>query len=429
MATEPGVPSPYAEAPAAMVGDKPTTPRQRTNHMFIGPDYSVVHPGIFPHNTRAAELATIREWLTFDWRAGWGTDEFEDSRPDDFEFPERWRSIDDRYDAHDLIAENLALLDEAMAAVLTGRLDPYYTGAPYCNVIEACLGIADVRRAGEWTEASLTWCASLPPASPYPALCRANRAELARLVGEWDEALAAAEALVGSSRPERTDPEVAASAHELIGEIRRRTGDLAGAEEAFGHAQAGGRDAQPGLALLRLAQGKVGAAQAAIRLASSGDTDLSLRRAPLLTARVEVEVAAGDLASARAALGDLETIAQDFPTATMNVACDVARGRIALAEGGPPASATRRRRPARSQAPVRHGSGSIAARLGAPSHGRRGGRPCRMGGGPFVLRTPRGHPRSRGDRWVPGHGPGPPGRIDGARSRGPPPGSRRQLEP
>ncbi len=231
------------------------------------------------------------------------------------------------------IDDGLALLDEAMAAVLTGRLDPYYTGAIYCNVIEACLGIADVRRAGEWTEASLTWCASLPPASPYPALCRANRAELARLVGEWDEALAAAEALVGSSRPERTDPEVAASAHELIGEIRRRTGDLAGAEEAFGHAQAGGRDAQPGLALLRLAQGKVGAAQAAIRLASSGDTDLSLRRAPLLTARVEVEVAAGDLASARAALGDLETIAQDFPTATMNVACDVARGRIALAEG------------------------------------------------------------------------------------------------
>ena len=113
MSTEPGVASGYAEAPAAMVGDKPTKPRKRTNHMFIGPDYSIVHPGIFPHNTKAAELATIREWLTFDHKAGWGTDQFEDSVADDFEFPERWRSADDRYDARDILRENMALLDEA----------------------------------------------------------------------------------------------------------------------------------------------------------------------------------------------------------------------------------------------------------------------------------------------------------------------------
>ena len=78
MSTEPGVDSGYAEAPAAVVGGKPTAPRKRTDHMFIGPDYSVVHPGIFPHNTKASELATIREWLAFDHEAGWGTDEFED---------------------------------------------------------------------------------------------------------------------------------------------------------------------------------------------------------------------------------------------------------------------------------------------------------------------------------------------------------------
>ena len=113
MSTEPGVDSGYAEAPAAVVGGKPTRPRKRTSHMFIGPDYSVIHPGIFPHNTKASELATIREWLTFDVEAGWGTDAFEDQAAADTEFPERWQSADDRYDARDILNENLALLGEA----------------------------------------------------------------------------------------------------------------------------------------------------------------------------------------------------------------------------------------------------------------------------------------------------------------------------
>ena len=116
MGTEPGVASGYAEAPAAVVGGRPSLPRKRTDHMFIGPDYSVIHPGIFPHNTEASELATIREWLTFDWEAGWGTDAFESERPDDFEFPERWQAIDDRYDARDILSDNLALLEEANVA-------------------------------------------------------------------------------------------------------------------------------------------------------------------------------------------------------------------------------------------------------------------------------------------------------------------------
>ena len=113
MGTEPGVASGYATAPAAVVGGKPTMPRKRTDHMFIGPDYSVVHPGIFPHNTKASELATIREWLTFDHEAGWGTDAFEDAVQEEFEFPERWKSADDRYDARDILTENEALLAEA----------------------------------------------------------------------------------------------------------------------------------------------------------------------------------------------------------------------------------------------------------------------------------------------------------------------------
>jgi len=110
----PGDPtSGFAEAPAAVVGGVPTKPRKRTNHMFVGPDYPIVHPGFFPHNDKAAELATIRDWLKFDCKAGWGTDGFEKTVPKDYKFPPRWASPDDRYDAREILKEQFALRAEA----------------------------------------------------------------------------------------------------------------------------------------------------------------------------------------------------------------------------------------------------------------------------------------------------------------------------
>ena len=90
MGKEPGVVSGYREEAAAQIGDYKTKPRKRTDHMFIGPDYSIIHPGIFPHNDDAAEFATISDWIQFDWKKGWGTDEFEDNIDDDYKFPDRW---------------------------------------------------------------------------------------------------------------------------------------------------------------------------------------------------------------------------------------------------------------------------------------------------------------------------------------------------
>jgi nitrate/TMAO reductase-like tetraheme cytochrome c subunit len=113
MGKEPGKESGYDIQSVALVGGKPTKPRKKTNHMFIGPDYSVVHPGIFPHNVMASHFATAREWIQFDYKAGWGTDAFEDEVEDDFEFPERWKSVSDRYEARELIEDNLRLLDHA----------------------------------------------------------------------------------------------------------------------------------------------------------------------------------------------------------------------------------------------------------------------------------------------------------------------------
>jgi hypothetical protein len=113
MGTEQGVPSGYATGPAATVGGVETRPRKLTSHVFAGPDYSIVHPGVFPHSVEAARLATLEEWLAFDHEAGWGTDAFEDAVPEGTEFPPRWSSIDDRYDAREILDEQLALLEWA----------------------------------------------------------------------------------------------------------------------------------------------------------------------------------------------------------------------------------------------------------------------------------------------------------------------------
>ena len=108
-----GEASGYDFGPAAVVGEVPTKPRKLTNHFFAGPDYSIIHPGIFPHNAEAQQLATLREWLQFDVKAGWGTDEFEDKTPEDFKFPEAWESIDVRYDAREIIDYQLERLEWA----------------------------------------------------------------------------------------------------------------------------------------------------------------------------------------------------------------------------------------------------------------------------------------------------------------------------
>jgi hypothetical protein len=112
MGLEQGKKSGYAMGPAAIVGGVPTEPRKLTSHMFPGPDYSIVHPGFFPHNDKAAALATMREWLTFDYKAGWGIDKFEDTVKAGAKFPKRWESVDDRYDARAILNDQFKLLAE-----------------------------------------------------------------------------------------------------------------------------------------------------------------------------------------------------------------------------------------------------------------------------------------------------------------------------
>jgi ATP/maltotriose-dependent transcriptional regulator MalT len=228
------------------------------------------------------------------------------------------------------ISEGLPLLDEAMTAAITGELDDYFAGVVYCNVIDACLQIGDVRRAGEWSQAATAWCDSLQEGAIYPGLCRVNRAEVAALRGAWAQAEAEALRAVEEIRPFAPDGAAAALYH--VGEIRRRRGDLAGAEEAFGRAADIGHDPQPGLALLRFAEGKVEAARRA--LAHDPPPGLApLRRAQILAARLDVAIADGDVDDARRAADAVEALAATYPTPALEAGRLSSRGAVALADG------------------------------------------------------------------------------------------------
>ncbi len=229
--------------------------------------------------------------------------------------------------------EGLGLLDEAMAAAVTGELSAYFTGAVYCTVIDACLQISDLRRAGEWSVAAQEWCRSIPAESPYPGQCRVNRAEVAWLLGEWREA--EAEAVRATDEMLRFSPPGAAAAFARVAEVRLRRGDLEGAEEAFGRAHALGLDAQPGIAQLRLAQGKTDAARTALRVALAGDPSAMPpgRRAALLAARVEAELAGGDPSAAADAADELLATSEAIPIPALRATADAARGSVALATG------------------------------------------------------------------------------------------------
>jgi DNA-binding NarL/FixJ family response regulator len=229
------------------------------------------------------------------------------------------------------VREGLALLDEAMAAVVDGGLSPYFTGIIYCAVISACLELGDIGRAGEWSDAARVWCDTLAPDSPFPPMCRVNRSELARLRGSWSEA--EAEALRAADELTAIEPTAGGgSAYSQLGEVRRCVGDLAGAEAAFERARELGDDPQPGLALLRLSQRKVEAARTAIRSALAAERHPP-RRARLLSAQVEVALAAGALEEARAAVDELGAMAEatDFPA--FAAAAATAAGSVALADG------------------------------------------------------------------------------------------------
>ena len=206
------------------------------------------------------------------------------------------------------VEEGLVLHDETTAAAVCGELEPFATGIAYCATISTCQDIGDYRRAAEWTEEANRWCDRLD-VSGFPGVCRLHRAEIMRLRGDWPEA--EEQAVAACAELHDFDRTITAGGYYEIGEIRRRRGDFAAAEEAYRTADELGRDPQPGLALLRLAEGKVGNAAAALARALQ-EQPKPVKRLRLLPAQVEVSIAAGDLSGARTAAAEIEEIVDAY---------------------------------------------------------------------------------------------------------------------
>jgi DNA-binding NarL/FixJ family response regulator len=231
------------------------------------------------------------------------------------------------------IQRGVALLDEAMVAVTAGEISPLNAGGVYCSVLEACSEIFDLQRAQEWTAELEKWCASQPDLVPYRGHCLIRRSELLQLHGAWSDALKwARRACDWLSRPE-PKAELGAALYQ-VGEVQRLRGKFAEAEEAYRRASQLQRNPRPGLALLRLAQGQVAMAYAAVRRMKN-EVQETGPRARILDAYVEIVLATNDVGSARVASDELAQIASRQNIPFLRALASRAAGMVLLADGHP----------------------------------------------------------------------------------------------
>lgn len=228
------------------------------------------------------------------------------------------------------VTEGLNALDEAVVSAVSGEMSAYPTAMVYCNATIACEDLTDYRRAGEFAKAAERWCSQQAIAG-FPGMCRVRSVEIIRLSGAWEraeaEARRACAELMGFS------PEYAAEGYYQIGEIRRRMGDSAGAEEAFEQAHRLGRDPLPGMALVLLGHDRADAAAAMLAGALADSTLAPLARARMLPAEVQIAVAVRDLGRADAGARELEAIAATYGTHFLRAEAAMARGTVSLATG------------------------------------------------------------------------------------------------
>ncbi|MET7366763.1 LuxR C-terminal-related transcriptional regulator [Streptomyces sp. NPDC005566] len=206
------------------------------------------------------------------------------------------------------VAEGIDRLDDVMCAVAAGELSAFFTGWIFCLGLQQCMACAELDRAAEWTDVAMAWCAAMPEENNFRGLCRVHRVEVLELRGSWSQAVTEAALTCEELLP--YEALSAAEAVYLEGEIQRRRGDTAAAGRSYSRAHELGRDPQPGLALLLLAQGRTDASEAALRVAIAADG--GRHRGRLYAAQVEIFLALGRLGEARAVADELEAVAREW---------------------------------------------------------------------------------------------------------------------
>jgi tetratricopeptide (TPR) repeat protein len=227
-------------------------------------------------------------------------------------------------------ADAMALIDEAMASASSGELGVLTTGLVYCRTLCTCIDLFDYGRALEWSDAIAAGHAKTRTHG-FPGDCRAHRAALLVVRGQWQAA--EHEAIKACAEAETFDLAHTGLAACELGLLKLRLGELEESERAFRRAHELGVSIEPGMAMLRLASGDVAAAAAGLAAALTEAGSDRLTRAKLLPAQVEVALARGDRATAQGACEELRVLAGDLDSSVLRAAASLAEGRVARVEG------------------------------------------------------------------------------------------------
>jgi len=231
------------------------------------------------------------------------------------------------------INRGISLLDETMITIETEEVFPLVNGIVYCAVIETCCNVWDLGRAREWTSALTRWCDGQPGIVPFRGECLVRRAELFQFHGDWGKAITASSDACELLTRQPGRP-AAGEAYYRQAELNRLAGDFKLAEESYHEAANRGRNPQPGLALLRMAQGSNDAAETSIRNSLQEDEDPK-KRAALLPAMVHILLSSGNTGGANDAAAELCEIARKLNIPYLLAMCAHCQGTVLLAKGNP----------------------------------------------------------------------------------------------